>query len=58
MEEEECSSPAISLTDVPAGVAQQAVMALSGYLQPLETGGWLPFREACHYQAIPPWAWD
>lgn len=54
-EEEDYRSPAISLTDVLTAVAQQAAVALRGCLQPVETGGWLPFREACDYQANPWW---
>ena len=48
-EEEAAGYP--SLSDVYA-----AVMALRGGLQPWETGGWLPFMEACDYQANPRWA--
>lgn len=39
------------LSDASASLAQRAVMAVRGCLQPPETGGWLPFREVCDYQA-------
>lgn len=51
--EEDCSSLAIGLRGVSAALAQQAVMARTQTVQPLETGRWLPFREACDYRATP-----